>query len=177
ERDFPYMALDTCAVDGLCATACPVGIDTGQLVKRFRRMRHSGAAHRLAESLASNFTIAEYGVRAALTIGHLIEDTLGSASIRGLTKLLRTVLRDGVPVWTADVPYTTDGRLPATSAIGADAVYFPSCISRTLGNSDGLQPEISLQQAFLMVAKRAGLRLYIPDDVTGTCCGVPFSSK
>ena len=36
EADFPYEALDTCAVDGLCATACPVKIDTGQLTKRFR---------------------------------------------------------------------------------------------------------------------------------------------
>jgi len=174
ERDFTYMALDTCAVDGLCATACPVGIDTGQLVKRFRRMRHSGVAHGIAESLASNFAIAEYGARSALTIGHLIEDTLGRAFVRGLARLLRHLLGDAVPQWTPDVPYPTDGRLPATSAVGADSVYFPSCISRTLGSSE---PEISLQQAFLTVAKRAGLRPYIPDDVSGTCCGVPFSSK
>src|SRR5664279_922970 len=41
DREFPYAALDTCATDGLCATACPVSIDTGQLVKRFRRMRQN----------------------------------------------------------------------------------------------------------------------------------------
>src|SRR6202162_6247356 len=29
ESAFPYDALDTCATDGLCATACPVGIDNG----------------------------------------------------------------------------------------------------------------------------------------------------
>jgi Fe-S oxidoreductase len=28
--------IDTCATDGMCATACPVGIDTGALVKRLR---------------------------------------------------------------------------------------------------------------------------------------------
>ncbi len=43
-HDFPYMVLDTCAVDGLCATACPVGIDTGKLTKRFRQLRHSAIA-------------------------------------------------------------------------------------------------------------------------------------
>ena len=37
EADFPYAAVDTCAVDGLCATACPVSIDTGQLTKRLRK--------------------------------------------------------------------------------------------------------------------------------------------
>jgi D-lactate dehydrogenase len=177
ERDFPYMGLDTCAVDGLCATACPVGIDTGQLVKRFRGMRHSAFAHRIAESLASNFSVVEYGVRAALILGHLVEDTLGTSAVRGLTALLRKVFGKTVPLWTNDVPYASDSRLPATSAVGADAVYFPSCISRTLGHLPGQQPQISLQQAFLTVAERAGARLYIPDDVTGTCCGVPFSSK
>ncbi|MBV8530018.1 MAG: FAD-binding oxidoreductase, partial [Candidatus Eremiobacteraeota bacterium] len=46
ERDFPYMALDTCATDGLCATMCPVGIDTGKLVKRFRALRNTPRAKR-----------------------------------------------------------------------------------------------------------------------------------
>ena len=44
DREFPYMALDTCAVDGLCATACPVNIDTGTLVKRFRSLRATPAS-------------------------------------------------------------------------------------------------------------------------------------
>ena len=177
ERDFPYMGLDTCAVDGLCATACPVSIDTGQLVKRFRQMRHSKSAHRIAERLASNFSLVEYGARAALRAGHIIESTFGISAMQALTRLLRSVAGDSVPQWTDDVPYTTDGRMPATSAVDAVAVYFPSCISRTLGHSRAQQPEISLQQAFINVADRAGLRLHIPDNVAGTCCGVPFSSK
>ena len=39
EREFPYMALDTCATDGLCATACPVSIDTGQAGQALPRAR------------------------------------------------------------------------------------------------------------------------------------------
>src|SRR5699024_3512931 len=34
EEQYEYDAIDTCAADCMCATACPVGIDTGQLVKR-----------------------------------------------------------------------------------------------------------------------------------------------
>lgn len=36
-RDYDYSGIDTCAVDGMCSTACPVLIDTGSLVKRLRR--------------------------------------------------------------------------------------------------------------------------------------------
>ncbi|HSO36546.1 MAG TPA: FAD-binding and (Fe-S)-binding domain-containing protein, partial [Labilithrix sp.] len=39
ERDFEYAGVDTCAADGLCATVCPVHIDTGALVKRLRSDR------------------------------------------------------------------------------------------------------------------------------------------
>ncbi|MGB4778985.1 MAG: FAD-binding and (Fe-S)-binding domain-containing protein, partial [Microbacterium sp.] len=37
ERDYDYSGIDTCAVDGMCVTACPVLINTGTLVKRLRR--------------------------------------------------------------------------------------------------------------------------------------------
>ena len=53
------MALDTCATDGLCATACPVSIDTGQLVKRFRRLRAFAGAQEWAVRIASNFAATE----------------------------------------------------------------------------------------------------------------------
>uniref|UniRef100_UPI000CD530C3 FAD-binding and (Fe-S)-binding domain-containing protein n=2 Tax=unclassified Streptomyces TaxID=2593676 RepID=UPI000CD530C3 len=39
--DYGYEAVDTCAGDSTCKIACPVGIDTGALMKDFRHQRHS----------------------------------------------------------------------------------------------------------------------------------------
>ena len=39
DREYGYDGLDTCAADGMCQTACPVGINTGELVKRLRAER------------------------------------------------------------------------------------------------------------------------------------------
>ncbi|HYH54997.1 MAG TPA: FAD-binding and (Fe-S)-binding domain-containing protein, partial [Anseongella sp.] len=58
---YEYSGLATCAVDGLCATACPVDINTGALVKRLRKESHSGGANRLALSAARNFRLVEAG--------------------------------------------------------------------------------------------------------------------
>jgi len=64
-----------------------------------------------------------------------------------------------------------------TQKVGAKAVYFPACISRVMGHLPGESAEMSLMDAFVTVAQRAGKSVWIPANVAGTCCGVPFSSK
>ena len=43
-EEYEYDAVDTCAVDGMCATACPVLINTGDLTKRLRAEATSAPA-------------------------------------------------------------------------------------------------------------------------------------
>jgi D-lactate dehydrogenase len=63
--------------------------------------------------------------------------------------------------------------LPSTARDGAAAVYLPACINRIFGYDSGA----SLPQALVDVSARAGLPLWIPDDVAGHCCSAPWSSK
>ena len=37
DQEYQYEGIDTCAVDSMCVTACPVGIDTGKFIKSLRR--------------------------------------------------------------------------------------------------------------------------------------------
>jgi D-lactate dehydrogenase len=176
DRDFPYMALDTCATDGLCATACPVSIDTGQLVKRFRNLRASASAHEWAVRVASNFALAERLLRWSLRLGHAAEKVIGVDGMRGVTKRMKGLAGDGFSEWTPDTPYAA-GAIPSTQTSGAQAVYFPSCISRVMGRLPGELKDASLMEVTVEVARRAGVPVFIPSDVAGTCCGTPFSSK
>jgi len=173
--DFPYMALKTCAVDGLCATACPVSIDTGQLTKRFRRASHSPRAQKLALSAARNFATLEPLVRVGLWSGHLVQTLFGKKAMPFITRTLK--LAGWSHQWSPEMPKPARAPLPVTSPEGADAIYFPACISRMMGHLPGEADDMSLVEAVLEVARRAGVKLHIPTDVAGTCCGVPFSSK
>lgn len=60
-------SINSCAVDGYCAVACPVSIDTGQLVKRLRSENHSTGMQRLATVAANRYgfvnQIASFGSR------------------------------------------------------------------------------------------------------------------
>jgi D-lactate dehydrogenase len=177
EATFPYMALDTCAVDGLCATACPVSINTGDLTKRFRRLRHPEWAHGLARRLAEHFAFLEAPMRLGLWMGHASQSLLGAGTMAGITRAIRAVIRQPFPQWSREMPRPASGRTPVTHKSAAQAVYFPACISRVMGHLPGEPDMMSLMEAFVTVARRAGTALWIPEDVEGTCCGVPFSSK
>ena len=176
DREFPYMALDTCATDGLCATACPVNIDTGTLVKRLRNLRATAGAHEWAVRIATNFRFTESMLRWALRLGHAIERIIGVSGMRSLTRVMKRFAGENLVEWMPDTPFAA-GTVPTTKKEGAAAVYFPSCVSRIMGRLPREPKDRSLMEVTVELARRAGVPLYIPRDIAGTCCGMPFSSK
>jgi len=160
--DFTYSGIETCAADGLCAVACPVGIDTGILMKRLRTDTASGPARKAAGFLARNFKLAETGARAA-------------AAARPLVNLISEAANFYRPGSLPELPVNLKPavKLPAETRDDADAVYFQSCVSRTIG---GYPDEKSLGEVIEEVCLRAGVILSVP-DTQGSCCGTPFSSK
>ena len=166
--EYEYDALETCAVDGTCMLACPLGIDTGRLVKELRaRERRPGEA-RIALALARRWAGVERAARAALRAG---------APARGATRVLRAaVSHELVPAWPADMPHPASA-LPSTSREGAAAVYLPACVNRIFGHARGAERDVSLPEAMVAVSERAGHPVWIPPDAAGHCCGTPWSSK
>ena len=54
-RSTSTTSLETCAADGSCQLACPVGIDTGALVKELRKQRHGERAEAAALATAKRW--------------------------------------------------------------------------------------------------------------------------
>ncbi len=184
EEEFAYDGLETCAADGSCALACPLGIDTGALVKELRAEEHGPRAEAWALRGAKRWAAVEKGARAALRVG----GPLARRTRRG-----------------ANLPGPAPAHQPATTREGAAAVYVPSCTNRIFGRTDGAAdgprtsdidaPEArrpgSLAEAMVEVSRRAGLPVWIPDqssrvfpeiegkrvELAGTCCGLPWGSK
>ncbi len=184
ERDYEYAGLETCAADGLCSLACPVGIDTGALVKRLRHAGHSAAAEELAAVLAERFGLVETLARAGLRAGHALERLLGPRRLTTATGSISRWLGRRVPAWDPGLPrvaaapssgpvaHPASGAAAAAAA-AASAVLFPTCASRVLATADG-RP---LADVVARVSLRAGAPLFVPRDARGVCCGLAFSSK
>lgn len=173
DQAYTYAGLETCATDSLCATACPIGIDTGSLVKRLRQASHSLLEHREAKWAATGFGVLEQGVRAALSLAHLGQSIGASKPMNFVLARVARHLNTPLPRWHKDLPPANTRPLPVSTSAAAEFVYFPSCLSRNLGYTRR-EP---LPELVMALAKAAGLRLYLPAQVKSHCCGLPLGSK
>jgi D-lactate dehydrogenase len=168
-----YESLETCAADGSCQLACPVGIDTGRLVKELRKESHSPRAERAALAAAKRWRTVERAARAGLRVGRpLARRTKRGKGLPGPARWGG----EGAPLPTKAGSVGKGAPSPSQSAVAA--VYVPSCTNRIFGPTtpaDG--PKMSVVEALVAVSARAGLPVRIPADVPGTCCGLPFGSK
>lgn len=175
-KEYQYDGLDTCAVDGLCATACPVDIDTGKLVKRLRNEQHGELANKTASWVANHFSFVAASVKLALRSGALINNVFGTKAMVGLTKGIRRII-PSFPLWSPHLhPAPGLKKFLKKNNVAADnsVVYFPSCINRLMGEKD---PSDHIVAHFSSLAGKTGIELYIPPGVSGACCGQIFSSK
>ncbi|MFG2359140.1 FAD-binding and (Fe-S)-binding domain-containing protein [Streptomyces sp. NPDC048521] len=172
-ESYGYDAVDTCAGDSTCKIACPVGIDTGAMMKRFRHQRHGERAERTAERVAKHFAAVETSVRAALGVAEHVSDRL----LSGVTSAARkAVSPDLVPEWISGIPAPAAGRLPSTERESAAAVYFVACVNRIFAGPDGVEGP-SLPEAVVELSRRAGRPVWIPRDLAGSCCATIWHSK
>ena len=172
--EYEYDAVQTCAADGTCLLACPLGIDTGELIKELRSREHGPRAERVALRLAERWGAVEGVARRGLALGERAPGAMRAAS----RAARRATSRELIPEWPPNMPRPAPAELPATSREGASAVYLPACVNRIFGRARDVEtPAPSLPEALVAVAERAGLAVWIPAEVAGHCCGTPWTSK
>lgn len=174
---YGYDAVDTCAGDSTCKLACPVGIDTGAMMKGFRHLRHTPREERIAALTAKNFRVVEASARLAVAAGNAIGERGGDRLLESVTRLARRAVRpDLVPEWLPQLPGAAARELPRTARVGASAVYYPACVNRIFAGPES-PAGTSLAEAVVAVSERAGKPVWIPEDVAGTCCATIWHSK
>jgi D-lactate dehydrogenase len=172
-EQYEYDGLQTCAADGTCQIACPLGIDTGVLIKGFRTAEHTDRDQRSGVRVAKKWESMEHAARAGLRAG-----TVAGPLMRAGAGAARSLFSDElVPSWPKNMPRPAAAKLPETSREGAAAVYMPACVNRIFGRPREDGSGLPLPEAMVAVSARAGMPVWIPEDVGGHCCAVPWTSK
>ncbi|AIL59939.1 FAD-binding and (Fe-S)-binding domain-containing protein [Pseudomonas alkylphenolica] len=177
ERDYQYQGIDTCAATGLCAQRCPVGINTGELVKK---LRGQVAEHvKTADWLAENFHTALSGARFTLQAANGARRLLGAPRLSRLSAHLSKVSHGRIPQWTAAMPQPLKAISfgPASNDARPRVVYLAACVSRVMGPAAADREQTSLLDKTRALLEKAGYQVVFPENQDNLCCGQPFASK
>jgi D-lactate dehydrogenase len=176
---YDYAGNQTCATDGLCSLACPVGINTGDLIKDLRAHSHSPLSERLADLFAGHMGMVTGGMRVGLTVVDGLHALLGRRLMQGAAFTARWLTGGALPTWNPFMPRGAD-PVPADDIGASDrptVVYFPTCINRAMGISRDYDEPDSLVTRTVALLRKAGYRVVFPDNLAGLCCGMAFDSK
>lgn len=171
-KDYEYEGIDTCAVDGMCQSACPVNINTATLVKTLRERDAGPVVSSLWKAAAKNWAGVTRGAARALNVVAKVP----SGVVLAPDKLARGVLgADTVPLYSPELPRGGTPRHRPPPGRQPSAVYFPACVGTIFGPAVDSSPGI--QASFELLCERAGITLLVPAGIDGLCCGTPWSSK
>ncbi|MBT8370828.1 MAG: FAD-binding oxidoreductase, partial [Deltaproteobacteria bacterium] len=180
ELDYVYQGNQTCAVDGMCATTCPVTINTGELTKTLRHLETRNKRTQIgANWIAGNFDWIATIVRLGLKFAHGVHMLLGSRIMETAARVARRASGNRIALWNRYMPRGVDRPLAAIihNPTSQRVVYFPSCISRTMGPAMGDPDKDALHEVTTRVLFKAGYNVIYPENMNRLCCGTPFESK
>lgn len=176
-EEYDYDGLQTCAADGMCVTACPVNINTGDLVRRLRQENHSVVADRAWGTAAKSWNTTTQLLSTGLSVAKALPVVLPRAA----TSLGRAVAgAEQVPQYNSRLP-RGGPRRPKAQHDDPVAVFFPACVSTMFGNGElpgqNAKGELSASEAFLVLCERAEIPVTVPEGIGSACCGTPWKSK
>ena len=180
KKAFQYNGNETCATDGLCGTACPVGINTGLLIKELRWKENSAFANKIAGYIARNMSCVTGTIRPMLRFAHGMAHIIGYGTMECITRGLFNISGHRFPLWTRFTPsgaHKLAYRSETPEAGQPEMVYFPSCITRSMGPSADYDEKASVTEKTIALLHKAGFSIRYPENIHHLCCGMAFSSK
>ena len=190
-KQYKYYGDQTCATDGLCATSCPMKINTGELTHLIRQMDmlDNKLGYKVGDFAANHMAGIKQGLRVVLDVAHLGHVTLGPTL---MTHVCRTMNKMGMPLWTTAMPkkhrqpkpsdltqFIIEKSIPHKEEhhFPLKVVYFPSCINQTMGQSKSGNKIHDLVDEVIQLMAKAGYEVIFPEGMEHMCCGQIWESK
>lgn len=174
-KGYRYPGEETCAGDGLCSISCPMGINTGDLTHKLREanLPPGSTGYKVGQWAADHLAGVESALRITLDAANVAHKVIGD---KGVTYLGKVLHKAGMPLWTPALPKSFKMKDDVSSPKSErKVVYFPSCINRTMGVSEGGKKP--LVETMVELCGRAGYEVIFPKGMKDLCCGMTWESK
>lgn len=177
DKTFAYQGLATCALDGLCSTRCPVGINTGELVRALKTEQNGETAKKIAHYAQTHIAPITQMTRFGLNAAAFKAKVFGHQNFTRMTQGFSKLTGDRSPIWHDAMPRGAKAELPQAQGSNGKAVYFNACVTRSMGTAVSDSETRDLPEVMQSLMQKAGFAMITPKAVSGLCCGLPFASK
>ncbi|MCC5827217.1 FAD-binding and (Fe-S)-binding domain-containing protein [Alkalimonas sp.] len=172
---YQHAGIDSCAATGLCASSCPVGINTGDYIKTVRAI--AKPAPRAAGWVAEHFATSSQLARFALNGLGIARNLLGESSLGRISRGLRRI-KSSLPQYYGAWPRGAKAiQVPTKPSELTPVLYFPSCANRIFAPQQQAPDQRDIATVLSTVLARAGYRMFVPENLPDLCCGQPWDSK
>jgi hypothetical protein len=160
---------------------CPIEINTGALMKHFRKMEHMPEFEEAALEIAKEWGEVERLVRLAIGAADVVQQLTGTGLLTGVTDIARSVMSsDLIPSVPGPIPHASSAELPSTVRKGVSAAYFPACVNRIFGREVN-SPKTQVCQKFSSPSRPAQESRFGSRTMYGVFaappCGVPRATR
>lgn len=180
ENDFVFAGEKSCAGDGLCATSCPVGINVGDYIHflRDKQYENNKIAQKIGQWTGDNFSTISSRLKAVLWTANAAHSVLGKNAMGGLTKGLRYLSGNNMPLWTPSLPKPAPKpKQQKLTENPLKVVYFPSCLNQMMGTSHDDPDQTPLVDKMTAFLNKGGYEVIFPEKMNNLCCGTIWESK
>ncbi|MPL84103.1 hypothetical protein SDC9_30067 [bioreactor metagenome] len=179
KKQYAYAGNDTCAGDGLCATSCPMNINTGHLTHDLRAelLPQDSIGYQLGMWTANHFAGVKAMLRPVLTLADTAHSIIGTRNMTALAKGLRSVSGNSIPLWTSAMPKAYTPKATGSLKSELKVVYFPSCLNQTMGTAHSSPDHTPLVDKMVALLEKAGYEVIFPSNMNKLCCGTIWESK
>ncbi len=177
-KAFQFKGEDSCATDGLCAINCPVGINTGKLIKELRFDSKGSLSNASASFVAKHYGAFNSMARASLNMVGAIQKVLPDPIMEHGARIVHKISGRSIPLWNRSMPLGAPKvDVSSVAVYGDKIVYFPACINRIMGTDASLKGKVALPQITKILLNRANYEILYPENLPNLCCGMSFDSK
>lgn len=169
-KQYNYYGVDTCATTGLCASKCPVGIDTGKFIVELKQQPNT-----LLNSLwIKNFNWFVKINKILVSLANLTSKIFGRNKTYKISSTLHKIMPI-IPVYPTTMPQPQKAKFTHSGFNSKQKIlYIPSCNNRILADA---KAETKHNNAIHQLLEHMGYQVIYPEKLANTCCGQVFDSS
>ncbi len=162
QKGYEYGVVKTCANCSMCASFCPLEIDSAKIATAYNNQNAKGffIANYLAKNLDKSVKMAKFG----LNLAQFGQKTLGKQTLKKLSLGLNQKFH--TPIVPIFIPNANHHALNSSPKSEKSVIYLSSCLNRAFAPSSLAKDKRALQEVFESLCKKADISVLYPENIT-----------